>query len=179
MAIVVLIVLATFVLEDAAIAGAAILATMGLVDPTLALASLIFGIFAGDLGLYALGAATRRLSWTRGLARHPHLARSAAWLRARAGRTLILARFLPGFRLPIYVASGMVDISLPLFAVLTLSAGLVWTVVIFETILLLGQAQAEELRVIAWIAAAALLLGTLLVPRIIARLWITPKRGSK
>jgi membrane protein DedA with SNARE-associated domain len=178
-AIVALIVLATFVLEDAAIVGAALLCAMGLIDQNVALLALIFGIFIGDIGLYALGAASRRYGWAKRVTRQPYVAGSGRWLKRRAGRTLVLARFLPGFRLPIYVASGLFDVPLILFAIVTLGAGIVWTIAIFEVVLLLGQTEAGHLKLIAGALAITLLAAGFILPRVAERLRLIPARGGK
>ena len=49
------ILLATFVLEDAATAGAALMAADGIVPVSVAIIALFVGITLGDLGLYGLG----------------------------------------------------------------------------------------------------------------------------
>jgi membrane protein DedA with SNARE-associated domain len=113
------------------------------------------------------------------MASQSYVADSGRWLQRRAGRTLILARFLPGFRLPIYVASGLFDVPLNLFAIVTLGAGIVWTIAIFEVVLLLGQAEAENLKLIAAALAITFLAAGFVLPRVAERFRIIPARGGK
>ena len=51
----VLIIIATFLLEDPTCVAVGLLVRSGLVEPVLGIVSAMVGIFLGDLGLYALG----------------------------------------------------------------------------------------------------------------------------
>lgn len=50
-----LILLSTYLLEDAAIISAALISIDGFLSPELAFLALFIGIFTGDFGLYGLG----------------------------------------------------------------------------------------------------------------------------
>lgn len=156
-AIALAIVLATFVLEDVATIAAAFLAATGQIAPWVALAALFVGIFAGDLGLYGLGAAARTRAWARNLIGEKRMAKGRTWLKRRYLTALIGARFMPGFRLPTYAASGFLRLPFWPFASVAAGAGVVWTTLIFSLVFFFGVMIVENLGVWRWALAAVLL----------------------
>lgn len=128
-----LIVLASFVSEDAAALGAASLAAARALDPRVAFLAACAGIWVGDLGLYALGRPLRTLAtrwaWAeRWLSRAEDriASHSPSWV-----GVLLASRFIPGTRLPLYTAAGLTRFSFARFAMLTASAVVVWVALLF------------------------------------------------
>jgi membrane protein DedA with SNARE-associated domain len=122
---------ATLVSEDAACLAAALLVVNGTVTTVAAIAACTLGIFVGDLGLWTLGRAG-----AAGLARWhfaaPYLAlahahHSSHRLVNRAAQVIVASRFLPGTRLPLYVAAGAVGVPLRRFAGWSFLACCLWT----------------------------------------------------
>lgn len=170
-AIALAIVLATFVLEDAATIGAALLAAAGAIPPALALAALFAGIFMGDLALYGLGAAARTREWARRLIGERRMIKGRKWLKRRYITALIGARFMPGFRLPTYTASGFLGLPFWPFAGVAAGAGLAWTSIVFSLVFFFGLMFVEHLGVWRW-ALAAILFALMLVGPAIAERFI-------
>lgn len=166
-AIAVAIVIATFVLEDAATIAGALLAASGVIAPVAVLAALFTGIFAGDLGLYGLGAAARTRAWARRLIGERRMVKGRAWLKRRYIPALLGARFMPGFRLPTYSASGFLGLPFWPFAGVATCAGLVWTMIVFSLVYTFGLMIVENLGIWRW-ALAALLIALMLTGPIIA-----------
>ena len=164
-AIAVAIVLATFVLEDAAIVAAALLAASNTIPAPLALSALTFGIFAGDLGLYGVGAAARRHGWARRHVGEARMARGQLWLERRRVPALIGARFVPGFRLPTYAASGFLRVPFLTFAATTAGASVVWTAFVFTLVTMFGMAVLEVLGPWSWPVGGAILVLAYFAPR--------------
>src|SRR3569833_2370409 len=98
----VLIILATFILEDATTILVGVWAATGNLSPEIALVSLCIGIVLGDFGLYGFGrlAAVPRIGAR--IARHDRLMPFRAWLENRLVLATFTVRFLPGLRLPAY-----------------------------------------------------------------------------
>jgi membrane protein DedA with SNARE-associated domain len=170
LAIALAIVLATFVLEDVATIAAALLAATDTVAPGIALSALFVGIFAGDLGLYGLGAAARTRDWARKLIGERRMAKGRAWLRRRYVWALLSARFMPGFRLPTYTASGFLGLPFAPFAGVAAGAGLIWTTLVFSLVFFFGLMIVEELGLWRWALAALLFVLMLTGPVIAERL---------
>src|SRR5579875_2676530 len=95
----VLILVGTFVLEDAATVLAAMQAQSGGVPVPLALCALYAGIVLGDLGLYGLGFLSARTAWASRLIPPRRMRQGRDWLDGRVFQVVFISRFLPGARL--------------------------------------------------------------------------------
>lgn len=131
-ALFVLIVLATFVLEDIATVAVAVAASHMLIAPPLALAALIIGTAGGDIGVYA--AARWLRGWGPVARRTAFLDTSAAtgWLRRHAIWVVIGARFVPGTRLPVFAGAGAIGMNFGGFAFAVAATTLVWTPALYR-----------------------------------------------
>lgn len=156
-AIAIAIIAATFILEDVATIAAALLAADGMIPPPAALAALFAGIFAGDLSLYGLGAAARTRDWARRFIGERRMAKGKSWLQRRYIGALVGARFMPGFRLPTYAASGFLGLPFWPFAGVAAGAGLLWTTLVFSLVFFFGVMIVEHLGVWRWALAVLLL----------------------
>jgi len=167
------IVLATFVLEDAASVAAALLVAAGVIAPGVALAALFIGIVLGDLGLYGLGRIATRNRFARNLLRRRGAMEVRDWMHQRLFATVFSARFLPGARLPTYTASGFLGLPFAPFALAASVASLLWTSAIFLVIYVFGALVWEQLGPWRWAVVILLLAGTIAFPR----LWSRTGRG--
>lgn len=155
----------TLVSEDLACVAAGALLQQGLLSPIGAVSGCAAGIFAGDLGLWALGRAgggfATSQSW---IATHVLPRAQALGSRYRRGTPLALvaSRFVPGTRLPLYVTCGLVGIPLRTFALCVGGAVLVWTpLVVFGSAGLLGVAlrAVTDRQVVVTVVASAFVAG--------------------
>ncbi len=135
---------ATFVVEDVATIAAGVLMARTGADPVAALSSVILGTAMGDLALYTLGRWGGGTSFGKTLRARSDVTRAEGWI---AGRVLFLvfaARFMPGFRLPIFTASGLVAAPFaPVAAIIALTTP-VWTGSLFAVALFAGEAGAAQ-----------------------------------
>jgi membrane protein DedA with SNARE-associated domain len=145
------IILATFISEDAATVTAGILAVGGLIAPPVALASLYFGIVAGDAGLYGLGRMAHASGWAQRWIKVRTLVQGRRWLRRRLVTALVGARFTPGMRFPTFVASGFLRISFWRFFGIVACVAAVWTTLIFSLIWTFGPIVARSVGDRAWL----------------------------
>jgi membrane protein DedA with SNARE-associated domain len=101
---------ATLVSEDLTIVGAGLAVGEGRLGLAAALSACFVGIFLGDVGLWALGrfGGRRILAWGP-IARMPltRLHALGHWLDGHPA-VIFGSRFLPGTRMPLYIASGLV-----------------------------------------------------------------------
>lgn len=120
---------ATLLSEDAATLTAAWLVREGTLSVPLAIAACASGIWLGDLGLWAFGRTMSRTAWChRWCARRlPIMAGRALALAVDEPVAIVTSRFLPGTRLPLYIAAGAVGAHPRRFVVWTLAAVLLWT----------------------------------------------------
>ncbi len=126
--------LLTFVSEDLATFGAATLAATGKISVIWSFWACFLGIWIGDAGLYALArwgtsklamkVGSKRLSQTR-------FANAAQFMNRWGSLTLAIARFIPGARLPTYLAAGILKVPFGSFLGVTALMALLWTAAIF------------------------------------------------
>lgn len=135
----------TLLLEDLAIAAGVVLATQGAISWELSLLAVGGGIALGDLGLYGLGVAARRLPWLRRRTVGPATAWARDQLHHRLAGAVLLARVIPGLRLATYTACGYLAVPLAAFAAWVTLAVTLWTVGLYLLSAAVGQALASAL----------------------------------
>jgi membrane protein DedA with SNARE-associated domain len=125
----------TLVYEDGATLLAITLGMTGRLDPRLGFASAFVGIWAGDMGLYwfgsRIGASLTHSRWTTRFLSSESLAKAGSWFARRGTLTIILSRFIPGSRLPLYVAAGALKQPARIFGAVTGLCAIVWLGAIF------------------------------------------------
>ena len=131
--------LATFILEDVATIGAGLLLAAGAVSWPTAFGACFVGIWLGDVGLYSLARFGGRKWFERSRFRRfePKVAESERWFEKRGTPILIFTRFVPGARLPTYLAAGFLRVPLPRFLFVTGTVAFLWTFVVlwmFQTL---------------------------------------------
>jgi len=164
------IILATFVLEDAATVGTAMAVQDGHVVLLTGLLALYAGIVLGDLGLYGLGRLAAHFAWVRRWIPAQPAAQGRAWLERHVFKTVFVARFLPGVRLPTYTACGYLGASLSRFALAAVGATLIWTTLLFGVSLRVGQVLMDHLGIWRWAGAAGFGLTVVVAARVAGRL---------
>jgi membrane protein DedA with SNARE-associated domain len=136
-------VLGTFASEDLTCISAGLLIGAQVLDPLIGMGGCFLGIFLGDLGLWLIGLLARLgLAWlvpTKRLVPPTRRQELQHWLETRGALALVAARFLPGARLPLYVASGLFGLPLRTFAFWTFLAALLWVPLLVILTALLGD----------------------------------------
>jgi membrane protein DedA with SNARE-associated domain len=167
--------LLTLAYEDGATLLAATLAGAGRLDVRLGFASAFLGIWAGDMGLYLAGATLgRRVTASRWLVRvvsTQSLDRAESWFRRRGPLTIVMSRFLPGSRLPLYLAAGAFRVPAELFGIITGVCAAVWVSAIFLLWRLAPAWSATPGTTRLWFLAAFLLVAPWLLNKGLHRLW--------
>jgi membrane protein DedA with SNARE-associated domain len=148
-------VLATFLAEDLTCIAAGLLVAKGTLTFLPAATACTIGIFVGDLLLVYAGRSLGRhaverapLSW---LISPAALERAERWFEARGVRMVVLSRFIPGSRLPLYVAAGVLRAPIrPIAIALGIASG-IWTPMLVGLSWMTGGAIAAWLeRYEAW-----------------------------
>jgi membrane protein DedA with SNARE-associated domain len=165
------IVLGTFILEDAATLLAAMQVASGAVSPQLALGALYCGIVLGDLGLYGLGRLSAAHSWAARLVPPRRQDIGHEWVSRRVVPIVVICRFVPGLRLPTYTTLGFLRAPLGWFTLGAIGATVVWTSGLFYVSLKLGVLLMRYLGIWRWAGLAIFCLFLILMGRYAARLY--------
>jgi len=127
--------LLTFVQEDVPTVSAALLAAAGTLSWQAGFLGVFLGIWMGDALLYLLargiGRPLLQRSWAKRFFDSIAVARSEKWFAERGTWLLLSSRFIPGTRLPTYLAAGFLRLPFGRFLFLTGTAVALWTVGIF------------------------------------------------
>ena len=162
------IVIGTFILEDAATVIAAMQADDGKLSSALALAALYVGIILGDLGLYGLGRLSAKVPMVARML-PPHRTEAIrAWLDGRVFKVVLISRFLPGLRLPTYTTCGFVGANLRQFALGVVIATICWTTLLFGVSLRIGQVLIDHFGAWRWAGAAGFVVFVIVAGRLTA-----------
>ena len=164
------IILLSFVSEDAATISSALSIFGGPVTWPTGFVACFAGIWLGDVGLYSLarwlGKPILQSRWVARFADAAAIERCKKKFNQRGLLALLASRFVPGTRLPTYLAAGLLSMPVARFSLVTAFAALVWVGGIFAIAKLLGAQSLVWFSFfqgrIAAIAFTALLVGVTL-----------------
>ena len=155
--VLVLLAAATLVSEDLACISAGLLVGRGSLGFLPATIACLIGITVGDLLLFlagrGLGRRAVRRAPLRWLVSDADLARASHWFSKQGLRLVVATRFMPGTRLPTYVAAGILRTSLPRFALAFVVAATLWTPLLVGGSALVGGEVLERIAGYRRIAA--------------------------
>ncbi|CAI9119675.1 DedA family protein [Brytella acorum] len=164
------IIIGTFILEDATTILAAMACEDGKLERPIALISLYIGVAFGDVLLYGLGALGAKWTPFQRWITLPKHDRGHEWFSRHVVKTVIVSRFIPGARLPLYTACGFFRAPLGRFALSAVGATLVWTSILFTVSEHVGNWMEAHLQGWRWVGMAGFVITIIFVSRLIARL---------
>lgn len=123
--------LATLVTEDLTCVVTGLMIANGTFTWTQGIGACLFGILFGDFLLYLAGRrlgrpALRRIP-LRWMIDPIRLSETEDWFRRRGGLAILISRFVPGTRLPAYVAAGLLGVPTLKFLFYFVLAAVLWT----------------------------------------------------
>lgn len=141
--VMVILALATFISEDLACISAGLLAAAGQLSLGFGIVACGIGIWSSDMMLYGLGLGFRNSfikgEWLNHWISPEKLATGENLIREKGTRFLIASRFLPGSRLPGYLAAGALRYPFKKFMVILGLAVALWTPLLCLLSLSLGM----------------------------------------
>jgi len=147
-----------FVQEDAAVLTAA---TLSASDPQhfpVVFFVILFGLFASDAWKYWIGYTAHASSRARKWAEKDKVMAMGDKVKRHAVTTLLTARFLPLARVPAYIACGYFKMNYIKFCAIIFSTALLYCIVVFGAIHLLGEVFGERMEIVLGITAGAIIL---------------------
>ncbi len=134
---------ATFVSEDLACIAAGLLVGRGMIGYLSGTAACLIGIFLGDLWLYFMGRWLGRPALRRAPLRwfvsEAQVERSGVWFAKRGVGLVLATRFVPGTRLPTYLAAGILQANFFTFLGAFALAAALWTPLLVGTSAIFGD----------------------------------------
>lgn len=168
--LVLVIVVATFILEDLATITVALLASHMVIDGAIAVAALVLGTVLGDLAVYYVARRAAHMPLVARFLGGPALRPVLAWLERHALGMVLIARFTPGLRLPVFAGAGSLKVPARGFAVVIALSTLVWTPGLYWAASSVGMAGLERYGMLGWVLPAGLIAAFLLAPRLVSSL---------
>lgn len=157
-----LLALATWVSEDLSCIGAGLLVAEGTMSFTTATLACLFGIYFGDLLLFLAGRYLREPVLTRPpftwFIKPQALLNAEQWFEREGAKAIFASRFLPGSRLPTYVAAGLMGASFWKFSLYFFIAAAVWTPLLVGLAALVGNPMMDYLTLYSSYALLAFVL---------------------
>lgn len=135
-----------FVQEDAAVIGAATTASTGQGEPAGVLAATWAGLIVSDGWKYWAGRLANRHPWAGRFAAGPRVSAARDQVVARLGMALIAARFVPGTRIPLYVACGLFGAPFAKFLPLIMLSAALYLGLASAIFVTLGAALGDQVR---------------------------------
>ncbi len=162
-----LIALATLVTEDGASIGAGLLVAQGTMNYLSAVIAALVGIVVGDVLLFLAG---RYISGPM-LSRAPFkwffskdaIESASRWVEKRGAAVIIASRFIPGSRLPTYVAAGSLGLSIWRFLFYFIIASILWTPLLVWFAVIFGEQLLSQFLDVYETYALWIFLGLLVV----------------
>jgi membrane protein DedA with SNARE-associated domain len=133
-----------FVQEDVAILTAATSAAAG-GDHVLLLSTWV-GVIISDGWKYWAGRLAHRIPWAAKIAASPGVAAASEQVHKRLGMALIVARFVPGTRIPLNVACGLFRVPFVKFLVLISLSAAIYIGLAYGLFAALGAIVGERVR---------------------------------
>ena len=160
-------ILLPFVQEDAAVIGAASAAATGHGDAAGLFAATLFGLILSDTWKYWAGRFAHAHPGTAKLAVDPRVIAARDRVVNRLGVALMIARFVPGTRIPLYVACGLFKAPFPRFFVTIIFSGALYLAIAFIAFATLGAALGEQVRSAIPVAVVTIVVGVIAVQWIV------------
>lgn len=158
--------LGPFVQEDAAVVGAAAAAVSGHVNPAAAMLVTWVGLMISDGWKYWVGRLAHRSRRASRWIADERVQSARERVLRRLGLTLLVARFVPGTRIPLYIACGVFRAPFWRFITLVAASGALYLALMYALIRSLGAVMGEHIRHYAPIVVV------LIVITILAASWV-------
>jgi membrane protein DedA with SNARE-associated domain len=129
----------TYLQEDAAIVTGGLLVVKGQLPLILVALTLLGGVISGDLLIYGMGAAARRIPWVHKKLVGPRVLSAKDSLEKNLTLSIFLVRFLPSILFPTFLACGLIGISFYQFLITSVISGAIWTSILLTLVIKLGE----------------------------------------
>lgn len=145
-----------FVQEDAAVLAAASGSVSSMVNTPLMFLAISIGLIVSDLWKFWIGRAAIRNDWARQQAEKPRVQAMKSQVTENLGKAIMTGRFVPGVRIPLYIAAGFFDVPFKRFAAYIVLSALIYIAAAFVLFHTLGTIAGPAAKVILPIVALSI-----------------------
>ena len=135
-----------FIQEDVAVIAAATASLAGAGSTLILFIVILLGLSASDIWKYWVGWFARHYSWAHKFAEKPGVSVAGMLVKDELYKTLLTARFVPGTRIPTYVACGFFESPYLRFAIYVVSTALLYVVIMFAMFHFVGEVAGEQAK---------------------------------
>ncbi len=165
--------LTPFLQEDFGVILAATASLAGTAPTVLLIGAILTGLVASDAWKYWMGRLARRYQWAHKFAEKPGVSVAGDLIRKEFLQTMLTARFVPGTRIPTYIAAGFFKAHYPKYVLTLMFTASLYIAVVFSLFHTVGAVAGEE--AIVWMPLVTI---TLLAAYILFR-WINHRRKKE
>lgn len=162
-----------FVQEDVAVIAAATASIGGAGAWQLLFVAVLLGLTASDVWKYWVGWFARRYKWAHRFAEKPGVSVAGKLVQDELYKTLLTARFVPGTRIPTYVACGFFAAPYVRFVTYVVSTAFLYVAFMFALFHAVGEVAGERAKVALPIVAITLV-GAYILFR-----WLRHRRNAR
>lgn len=133
-----------FLQEDVAVIAAATASIADAGSTPILFVVILIGLTASDIWKYWIGWLARHRSWAHKFAEKPGVSVAGNLVKNELYQTLITARFVPGTRIPTYIACGFFQSPYVRFSLYVVSTAFMYVVVMFGLFHFAGEVIGEK-----------------------------------
>ncbi|MBL7113859.1 MAG: VTT domain-containing protein [Bacteroidales bacterium] len=148
----------TFIQEDLAIVTGGLLVVKKELPLLFVAISLFTGILSGDIIIYSMGMAARKIPWIRNRLVNRRVENARIKLEKNLVSSIALVRILPGLLFPTYLACGLIGVSFTQFFITTLTASAIYSTILLTLVIKLGEFVFPTIGYWGWIIMVSLVL---------------------
>lgn len=146
--------LTPFLQEDFGVILAATASLAGAAPTAFLAAAILTGLVASDAWKYWMGRLARRYEWAHKFAEKPGVSIAGDLIRKEFLQTMLTARFVPGTRIPTYIAAGFFKANYVKYIMTLVLTASLYIVVVFTLFHTVGAVAGEE--AIFWLPFVAI-----------------------
>lgn len=135
-----------FIQEDVAVIAASTVSLVSVEPVVMIFFAILAGLTASDIWKYWLGYFARRHSFALRFAQKPGVAIAGDLVKDELGKTLFMARFVPGTRIPTYLACGFFKIDYLKFVILVIATAACYVTISFGLFHTVGAVAGEAAK---------------------------------
>lgn len=148
--------------EDVAVITAATASLSNAAPTTVLVIVIIAGLVGSDAWKYWIGRLGRRYQWAHKFAEKPGVSIAGDLIRKEFVQTMLTARFVPGTRIPTYVAAGFFKADYPKYLLTLVFTAAMYVGIVFALFHALGAIVGEKAKFWLPIGAVVILVGYIL-----------------